>query len=293
MLARYLSTVPLAKAINLVHAKMNPGPIVSEPIPRNHQLMLWWAGLRGAIAFALSFDVEGKAAPAIRTTTLVVCVVSIMILGGTTHFALSYLNIKTGFGASGRPFKDPTDFLEASAETDSSDDGEDVVEEEPETESYRNSMGSSVDNTSEDLFFRSRLSRNRRDADLSHWFMNFDEHYLKPIFTRKTRGWLGPKRRQERRSSASSPTRDQLLPDNLTPSGSRRVFGSSTRVQIAVEPIAAQPSIMNDVKGGESFQDADGNRFNGPDQNRQRTQSLPSDTQTHDEDILELQGMNK
>lgn len=39
-------------------------------IPPSHQVMLWWAGLRGAIAFALSMDIQTPSAPELRTTTL-------------------------------------------------------------------------------------------------------------------------------------------------------------------------------------------------------------------------------
>eukprot|EP00842_Homolaphlyctis_polyrhiza_P005648 jgi/Hompol1/6084/HPOL_000615-RA len=99
MFARYVSTIPLAEIINFVSAQVNRHRSLANPspaIPKNHQLMLWWAGLRGAIAFALAYDVEGPSGPAIRTTTLVVCVVSIVVLGGTTHLALEHLEIRTG-----------------------------------------------------------------------------------------------------------------------------------------------------------------------------------------------------
>ncbi|KAI8927559.1 Sodium/hydrogen exchanger family-domain-containing protein [Entophlyctis helioformis] len=108
MFARYVSTVPLAELINLVAYRWSKRPRLSlsdvstavsdstAVIPRNHQLMIWWAGLRGAIAFALAYDVEGAAGPVIRTTTLVVCVVSVVLLGGTTKLAIERLGIRTG-----------------------------------------------------------------------------------------------------------------------------------------------------------------------------------------------------
>ncbi|KAJ3193087.1 monovalent cation:H+ antiporter, CPA1 (nhx1), partial [Irineochytrium annulatum] len=70
LFARYASVIPLAHLLNAINRQMNPHR-EEEVIPRNHQLMLWWAGLRGAIAFALSFDVAGPSGKAVRTTTLV------------------------------------------------------------------------------------------------------------------------------------------------------------------------------------------------------------------------------
>jgi NhaP-type Na+/H+ or K+/H+ antiporter len=67
-----------------------------ELIPRNHQVMLWWAGLRGAIAFALSMDIEMKNDKVVKTTVLMVVVLSILVLGGTTSFALRKFRVKTG-----------------------------------------------------------------------------------------------------------------------------------------------------------------------------------------------------
>ncbi|KAJ3260098.1 monovalent cation:H+ antiporter, CPA1 (nhx1) [Boothiomyces macroporosus] len=148
MIARYLSVAPLAYLINL-HAKLTD-PTRTEPkIPKNHQLMIWWAGLRGAIAFALSFEVEGVEKEAIQTTILVVCVISVIILGGTTPFALTYLQIKTGVTLENE--------LEAGDLTENDDD--DIASQDSD-------------------ILSSRLP--------DHWFLNFDRRYLKPIFGRKT-----------------------------------------------------------------------------------------------------------
>lgn len=141
MAARYISVIPLAHMINF-HSRFNH-PGADLEIPRNHQLMIWWAGLRGAIAFALSHDVQGEETQAIQTTILVVCVVSVIILGGTTPFALDYLKIQTGVAM------------------DYSEGEEDVIEE-----ARRDSLDSDVLPT----------------VPPSHWFLNFDQKYLKPVF---------------------------------------------------------------------------------------------------------------
>ncbi|KAJ3272546.1 monovalent cation:H+ antiporter, CPA1 (nhx1) [Terramyces sp. JEL0728] len=148
MVARYLSVAPLAQLINL-HAKFTDPTRTEAKIPKNHQLMIWWAGLRGAIAFALSFEVEGVEKEAIQTTILVVCVISVIILGGTTPFALSYLQIKTGV----------------------------TLENELETDLTENEDMDDIASQDSDI-----LSTRLPD----HWFLNFDRRYLKPIFGKKT-----------------------------------------------------------------------------------------------------------
>jgi hypothetical protein len=147
MLGRYVSVIPLASLINWITRTFFG--LDRDTIPRNHQLMLWWAGLRGAIAFALSFDVQGDAGGAIRTTVLVVCVVSIITLGGTTNYALEHLKIRTGVGAGGQ--------------------GE-------ESEAGGGDTDSSCSEQSDGEF--------SGDEDEGHWFTDFDAQYLKPVFCR-------------------------------------------------------------------------------------------------------------
>lgn len=143
MIARYASVVPLSLLINWASR--------GDAIPRNHQLMvcfyqpqLFWAGLRGAIAFALSFEIQDGPGPVMKSTVLVVCVVSIILLGGSTNYALERLEIKTGVAHSHQPDSD--------AESDGGDE--------------------------------------------AHWFTDFDDYYLKPIFSsRGNRGeWVDAQR---------------------------------------------------------------------------------------------------
>ncbi|TPX32681.1 hypothetical protein SmJEL517_g04184 [Synchytrium microbalum] len=279
--ARYVSVIPLANLINIMNRRMYPNK--PDPIPRNHQLMLWWAGLRGAIAFALSFDVSGPAAQAIRTTTLVVCVISVIVLGGTTPRVIVELGIRTGVdrkkrserssssngvllgGDSGNNNSNMDDFDDED-DTDSSD-GDDALDwtdadiapvggrRHPQEAEYvdlsdhvlpdddivsprsddllngdasgggrkgqqnmngngqqqrplprsgqssssnilpsadgRMSIGSSI----HALLGHPWLAR---DEDFSHWFISFDNQWLKPIFTRTRWKW-------GRRSTALSP----------------------------------------------------------------------------------------
>jgi NhaP-type Na+/H+ or K+/H+ antiporter len=61
--------------------------------------MLFWAGLRGAMSLALSSQLElahEKSSKIIRGTTLIVVVITVILMGGTTQLALEKLQIETG-----------------------------------------------------------------------------------------------------------------------------------------------------------------------------------------------------
>ncbi|ETI22964.1 sodium/hydrogen exchanger 3 [Cladophialophora carrionii CBS 160.54] len=96
--ARWLAVFPLSKAINYiirVRAKRR-GRDVAEELPWHYQVMLFWAGLRGAVGVALAAGLQGNEGPALRATVLVVVVLTVIIFGGTTARMLEILNIRTG-----------------------------------------------------------------------------------------------------------------------------------------------------------------------------------------------------
>ncbi|KAJ3276157.1 monovalent cation:H+ antiporter, CPA1 (nhx1) [Terramyces sp. JEL0728] len=151
LIARFFSVAPLALFINL-HAKyFNPNS-VHATIPLHHQLMIWWAGLRGAIAFALSFEVSGVEKDAVQSTILVVCAITVITFGGSTPFALNYFQIETG-----------------------------VSHEEDASEAIELDRAF---NTNDPLDPSSRV---QTQATQDHWFLNFDRKYLKPLFSAKAR----------------------------------------------------------------------------------------------------------
>ncbi|TPX60708.1 hypothetical protein PhCBS80983_g01591 [Powellomyces hirtus] len=244
MLARYMSVIPLARLINFVSAKIHR-TAGREEIPRNHQLMLWWAGLRGAIAFALSFEVKGETAKVIQTTTLIICIITVILLGGTTNMALQRLEIKTGVGKKSSGFDGNGDADvddDEEVDTDSSDgESEDWDDDLPGATSrdslyqgHRNSesmnslsstdglipsdrgRGVRIDVDDDD----SRGARSLWDDDMTHWFISFDNKWLKPLFTRTRWKWG-----RTRGKRGMSPTREQLLDSPST----NNIRGRSTR----------------------------------------------------------------
>ncbi|KAG7087736.1 hypothetical protein E1B28_013680 [Marasmius oreades] len=91
---RYAAVFPLSGLINffLKHARGQR----QEELPHSYQMMLFWAGLRGAVGVALAAGFQGNNAHTLRTTVLVVVVLTVLLFGGTTARMLQVLGIKTG-----------------------------------------------------------------------------------------------------------------------------------------------------------------------------------------------------
>lgn len=91
---RYAAVFPLSEAINFFtkHARGQR----NEELPHSYQMMLFWAGLRGAVGVALAAGFKGDNAQTLRTTVLVVVVLTVIVFGGTTARMLEILGIRTG-----------------------------------------------------------------------------------------------------------------------------------------------------------------------------------------------------
>eukprot|EP00494_Astrolonche_serrata_P006555 UN06579 len=66
----------------------------SVPISFNMQIMMWFAGIRGAIAFALALNVRQHHRSVIITTTLSIVFITTMVGGSFTGRLLNQLNLK-------------------------------------------------------------------------------------------------------------------------------------------------------------------------------------------------------
>jgi solute carrier family 9 (sodium/hydrogen exchanger), member 6/7 len=91
---RYAAVFPLSEAINLFHKHARGQR--TEEFPHSYQMMLFWAGLRGAVGVALAAGFIGPNAQILQTTVLVVVVVTVLIFGGTSLRMLEVLGIRTG-----------------------------------------------------------------------------------------------------------------------------------------------------------------------------------------------------
>lgn len=96
--ARWAAVFPLSKAINwfIRYRSKRRGKDAAEELPYSYQVMLFWAGLRGAVGVALAAGLDGHNAPSLRATVLVVVVLTVIIFGGTTARMLEIMGIRTG-----------------------------------------------------------------------------------------------------------------------------------------------------------------------------------------------------
>lgn len=93
MASRYAAVFPLSELINFIYHSRGQR---YEELPHSYQMMLFWAGLRGAVGVALAAGITGDNADALRTTILVVVVLTVIVFGGTTARMLEVLGIRVG-----------------------------------------------------------------------------------------------------------------------------------------------------------------------------------------------------
>lgn len=108
-IARWCAVFPLSKFLNfLFRARFErfsrntvmTGAISSqshpEEISHSYQMMIFWAGLRGAVGVALALGLQGEAKSTLVATVLVVVVLTVIFFGGTTASMLEILGIRVG-----------------------------------------------------------------------------------------------------------------------------------------------------------------------------------------------------
>ncbi|KAF8931611.1 Sodium/hydrogen exchanger family-domain-containing protein [Dissophora ornata] len=219
--SRYSAVFPLSSLINMVSVYVLKR---SDTLSRPHQVMLFWAGLRGAVAFALAAGLEGvNEAAALRTTILVVVVLSVIVFGGTTARMLAILGVKVGCIDSEGESEDDEGYEEYDRDREiyltedmygrgsenqalylqsSYSNSELSLQSRPSDEDYVGSAGSgsgSGSSTGSGNQLRDNTIlplpvASANHPDDTHWFLSFDDRYLKPIFSR-SRQWNRSRRR--------------------------------------------------------------------------------------------------
>lgn len=92
-IARHAAIFPISKLVNLFFRARGAR---DDEIPKNYQMVLYWAGLRGAVGVALAEGMRGQHAIALRTTVLVSVVLSVLVFGGTIQRVVETVGIRTG-----------------------------------------------------------------------------------------------------------------------------------------------------------------------------------------------------
>lgn len=107
--ARWLAVLPLSRFLNFLNRTKyekimarsfnslgsSPMPPADE-ISHSYQVMMFWAGLRGAVGVALAMGIQGDAKWTLLATVLVVVVLTVIFFGGTTASMLEILGIRIG-----------------------------------------------------------------------------------------------------------------------------------------------------------------------------------------------------
>eukprot|EP01112_Ceratiomyxa_fruticulosa_P019899 TRINITY_DN6627_c0_g1_i1.p1 TRINITY_DN6627_c0_g1~~TRINITY_DN6627_c0_g1_i1.p1 ORF type:complete len:492 (+),score=77.50 TRINITY_DN6627_c0_g1_i1:159-1634(+) len=91
LIGRALNVYPIMGFLNLVFPKTAVSPQV--------KFVLWFAGLRGAVAFSLSLDLVSKYSQLVRTVTLITVHVTLFVFGCSTLPILKVLKIRSASSA--------------------------------------------------------------------------------------------------------------------------------------------------------------------------------------------------
>ncbi|KAF9429452.1 monovalent cation:H+ antiporter, CPA1 (nhx1) [Entomortierella beljakovae] len=258
-ISRYSAVFPLSSLINMTSVYLFKR---SDTLSRPHQVMLFWAGLRGAVAFALAAGLDGVSeAAALKTTILVVVVLSVIVFGGTTARMLAILGVKVGCvdseGESDEDegYEDYNHDREIYLSDDVYGRGSDSqalymhsaysnselsLQSRPSDDDHVGSGGSGSGSGSSTGSVHNReilplpvASANHPDD--THWFLSFDDRYLKPIFSRSRqwnksrRRFLGPTLQQQRNRTRPGSNRPSTSTGLTTATHSNGQFGRHSR----------------------------------------------------------------
>ncbi|KAI8870792.1 Sodium/hydrogen exchanger, partial [Ramicandelaber brevisporus] len=105
VISRAAAIFPLSKLMNSIHRKSVEQH--KKLVPMSYQMLLLWAGLRGAVAVALAAQAhhspadgskpdEKNPGPYIRAMVLGVVVITVVVFGGTTRWLINHAGIRTG-----------------------------------------------------------------------------------------------------------------------------------------------------------------------------------------------------
>ncbi|KAI9104953.1 Sodium/hydrogen exchanger family-domain-containing protein [Phlyctochytrium arcticum] len=169
----------------------------ADAVPFHHQVLIWFSGLRGAVAFALGvtflehpvFDetVKGQ----IFGTTVMVVVLTVLVLGGLTPYMLHWLKVippDEQSSHSGHPMIAKTGDGETPSEMVTPSQAYGIVESHPTPELDEEAQA---------------LQEGQKKNTLFSWLYQLDAKYIRPHFTTLTEGNVQTLAQIETQRSAS------------------------------------------------------------------------------------------
>lgn len=222
LLSRALNIFPLAWVANLGRRRKIPGKM---------QVVMWFAGLRGAIAFALALSMPTTNASTVETTTMTIVVLTSLVCGGLTEPLLSSLGLKRGIagGGGGSAAAAGVTADAASGAVKDDDDAADTESDDDASSAAQGLYGSAASlaytlvSASAHHVLPERYSRTV-DAGLQSVWHRFDVEFLQPIF-----GGAAVARSEAAAAAlASPPVRIELQTASRR---TRQLIGDGTRVR--------------------------------------------------------------
>ncbi|KAJ8102515.1 Sodium/hydrogen exchanger family-domain-containing protein [Lipomyces tetrasporus] len=234
--SRWAAVFPLSRLINFVHVTRARayGRAVPAELPEQYQMMLFWAGLRGAVGVALAAGLEDENANALRATILVVVVLTVIVFGGTTARMLEILGIQTGVETD-----DNDSDIELDMESgNSANKGQSHVLYSPYAENNHNQRrASSISQNGSDL----PLQKSRRSPEVAQGTFSLQEPHT------HSRGSVSE---SSDRAASESGSKTQLTPPisrttsmNPSATGSNTASTSSSSSN-ANTPIGGLPGLL-------------------------------------------------
>ncbi|KAL6424294.1 hypothetical protein ACFW04_009842 [Cataglyphis niger] len=162
LLGRAANVYPLSFILNLAR---------KPKISLNYQHMLFFAGLRGAMSFALAIrNTVSDARQAMLTTTSLIVILTVILQGGATTQFLSWFNIPVGVDEE----------IEGLSHNGTRNSGGEVGYDELDIRRERNLYNSIQDGT---LPGSSGSAKPNEKALLARIWGDFDTKYMKPLLT--------------------------------------------------------------------------------------------------------------
>jgi solute carrier family 9 (sodium/hydrogen exchanger), member 8 len=176
LVGRACNIFPLAYLVNYFR---------QHKITKKMQFIMWFSGLRGAIAFALSLNlnIESEVHNVIVTSTLILVLFTTIVLGGSTMPLMNYLNANKSSTSERNNRKEATKdkkiiFLSKTIEMDDTIDST-IMFDNKANNPIGNNLKDDEDMTGASVSIHIAKSDTRLRG-----FARLDEKYLKPLFIR-------------------------------------------------------------------------------------------------------------